>query len=108
MSDHSAAAIVSIYEVQNDIKIFMYDKITKPRSSLVTSVQTTHPNYTLANNSSYKRNHAGISYRSVDRYIEVVTQLASLSVKHSVEVLPQSYVNTICKHGVKRTQKLHQ
>jgi hypothetical protein len=56
-----AASTVLIYEVQNDIKIFMNDKITKPRSSLVTLVQTTNPNYTLANDPSYKRSHAGIS-----------------------------------------------
>jgi hypothetical protein len=44
----------------------MNDNIIKPRTSLVTSVQETHPNYTRTIGPRYKRSHAGISYRSVD------------------------------------------
>ena len=39
----------------------MNDTIIKPRSSLITSVQTTHQNYTLANGLRYIRSHAEIS-----------------------------------------------
>jgi len=101
------AAIVWIYEVQNNTKIFINDKIIKPRSSMVASVQKTHPNYTLANGLKYKRSHAGIS--SVERYIvcsHSTYDVICLNTVLKTSLRIMSY--TIRKLGVQLTQKLHQ
>ena len=103
-----AASIVLIYEVQNNIKIFINNKFIIPRSTLVTSVQTTYPNYTLANGLKYKRSHAGIS--SADRYrVRSHSTYVVICLNTVLKYSPQNYVSyTIRKLGVQLTQKLHQ